>query len=401
MIASFFILLMASSRSDAAWLSGWNYRKSHVINSATGAGTDYQVKITAHYGAGTDSNADVYLGNHSRTDFGDIRFTGSDGTTLLDYWMGNETDSNNAVFWVEVAGNLSTVNQTIYVYYGNSTATTSNGTNTFLFFDDFNDGSLDTNKWTWIRESPGNWDEGVTQSGWLNIKTLNKELWSTTNIAPVLRSKNEVTGDIEVRVRIQINPTVNFRRGGIFFYSDDDNYICTERRYGSGDTVGTIKEISGAPVENWASSSLTDLYLKMTRVGTTYSAWYSSDEISWTSLVGYSTTLTNKYLALVSESCSGDTGSINVFYDNLYARKYVSPEPGHGVWGGEEGAPHSSYKTMVGSATDWAWKIVYSTDTVNKVPSGTPTDWQWRTWEPGSGRKVPQGTAADWTWGPE
>ena len=39
----------------------WSYRKSHVINSAAGAGTDYQVKIVVHYGSGADSGENVYL----------------------------------------------------------------------------------------------------------------------------------------------------------------------------------------------------------------------------------------------------------------------------------------------------------------------------------------------------
>jgi len=105
------------------WLSGFSYRKSHVINSASGAGTNYPVKITCYYGTGTDSGGSVYLNSHSRTDFGDVRFTTSDGTTLLDYWMESYTASNNAVFWVEVADDLSSSNATIYVYYGKSSAT--------------------------------------------------------------------------------------------------------------------------------------------------------------------------------------------------------------------------------------------------------------------------------------
>jgi len=83
-----------------------------------------------------------------------------------------------------------------------------------------------------------------------------------------------------------------------------------------------------------------------------------------------------------------------------FVSKYVSPEPAHGAWGSEV-PQHSSYKTMVGTASGWAWDIIYSTDTASKVRSGTSTDWQWQTWTPNSGRKVPQGTAADWSWGPE
>jgi len=124
------------------WLTGWSYRKSHVINYATGAGTLYQKQITVHYGSGTDGDDDVYLNSHCRTDFGDVRFTDDDGTTLLDYWMESKVDSDNAVFWVEVADDLSSSNATIYVYYGKIDAITySRGQNTFAFLDEFE-------KWT-------------------------------------------------------------------------------------------------------------------------------------------------------------------------------------------------------------------------------------------------------------
>ncbi|MEM3697109.1 MAG: hypothetical protein QXQ94_06380, partial [Candidatus Bathyarchaeia archaeon] len=73
------------------WLSGWSYRKSHVINSASGAGTNYQVRVKAHYGSGTDNGENVYLNSHCRTDFGDVRFTDDDGETVLDYWMESKT----------------------------------------------------------------------------------------------------------------------------------------------------------------------------------------------------------------------------------------------------------------------------------------------------------------------
>lgn len=69
-----------------AWLTGWSYRKSHVINPATGAGALYQKRIVTYFGSGVDSGENVYLNEKCRTDFGDIRFTKSDGATELDYW---------------------------------------------------------------------------------------------------------------------------------------------------------------------------------------------------------------------------------------------------------------------------------------------------------------------------
>jgi len=67
-----------------------------------------------------------------------VRFTAMDGVTLLPCWM--ETPiSDNATFWVKVSDNLSTQSAIIYLYYGNPAAnSTSNGTATFDFFDDFN-----------------------------------------------------------------------------------------------------------------------------------------------------------------------------------------------------------------------------------------------------------------------
>jgi hypothetical protein len=126
------------------WYNGnWQYRKSHVINNATGAGTNYQVRITVHYGSDNDDDEDVYLNGKCQPDFDDIRFTDDNGTTLLDYWLEEKTNSDNAVFWVEVADDLSSTNRTIYIYYGNSgVSSLSSGTNTFDYFDDFEGSSL-------------------------------------------------------------------------------------------------------------------------------------------------------------------------------------------------------------------------------------------------------------------
>jgi len=139
------ILNLSFVNASPGWLTGWSYRKGHVINSATGAGTNYQVRIVVHKSSGTDNGEDVYVGTNVRDDFGDVRFTDDNGITPLDYWMETYTSGVEATFWVEIKDNLSSQDQTIYVYYGKSGATTtSNGTATFEFFDDFDD----LNKWT-------------------------------------------------------------------------------------------------------------------------------------------------------------------------------------------------------------------------------------------------------------
>ncbi len=121
-------------------LSGWNNRKLKTINgTTTGAQTNYQMKLTIYNTSGSDTPGIVYLNGSTRSDFGDLRFTKSDGVTLLDYWIESYTSGVSAVVWVEV-DSIPASTADIYLYYGNpSTTSISNGASTFMFFDHFND----------------------------------------------------------------------------------------------------------------------------------------------------------------------------------------------------------------------------------------------------------------------
>jgi len=123
--------LVPNVKADPDWLSGWQYRKSHVINSASDAGTGYQVRIKAHYGSGTDSGEDVYLNSHCRTDFGDVRlvFWVEVADDLSGYWdkySGNPIFSNTNGYMVSVLK----VDSTYYMYYRDSNDDISRATST-------------------------------------------------------------------------------------------------------------------------------------------------------------------------------------------------------------------------------------------------------------------------------
>lgn len=78
-----------------------------------------------------------------KPNYDDIRFIDSDGTTKLNYWK--ESDGK---FWVRIPS-IPSGSKTIYVYYNNPNAVSeSNGTNTFLIYDDFERTNLD--KWSII-----------------------------------------------------------------------------------------------------------------------------------------------------------------------------------------------------------------------------------------------------------
>ncbi|MFZ3058946.1 MAG: DUF2341 domain-containing protein [Candidatus Methanoperedens sp.] len=135
-----------------SYLPGWGYRKQETVTGTTaGAQTNYQMKLTVYNSSGTDTPGNVYLGGNARSDFGDLRFTKSDGVTLLDYWIESYTSGVSAVVWVEVDSIPASPNNTsIYLYYGNpSASSTSSGANTFDFYDGFEYGdSIVNHGWT-------------------------------------------------------------------------------------------------------------------------------------------------------------------------------------------------------------------------------------------------------------
>ncbi len=127
------ILLLAgltSFGSGYAWLSGWQYRQAIVIsNPSTANLTDYQIKLNVTYETGMNA------------DFSDLRFTDSAGNSIP-YWIQNYSASSWALVWVKVPTISASSNTTIYMYFGNSTATSeSNKTAVLDEWEGFNGAS--------------------------------------------------------------------------------------------------------------------------------------------------------------------------------------------------------------------------------------------------------------------
>jgi hypothetical protein len=133
---------LATESSD--WYdANWARRAPVTINNSGSGLSDYQVKVDVTY------DADM------QPDFDDIRFVDSNGSDLY-HWRQSYTASTSATFWVKVPS-VPAGTKIIYIYYGNATASSaSNGEATFDFFDDFNDATIDTNKW---EVYSGTWSE--------------------------------------------------------------------------------------------------------------------------------------------------------------------------------------------------------------------------------------------------
>jgi len=118
----------------------WNYRKPVIISNSSTDLTDYQVLVILN-------KADLISEGKMRSDCDDIRFTDSDGSTLLSYWIESGSNTSLTKIWAKVPEISATSTKTIYVYYGNPDATSlSKGDAVVEFFDDFNDRVINTNK---------------------------------------------------------------------------------------------------------------------------------------------------------------------------------------------------------------------------------------------------------------
>ncbi len=324
---------------SGSWLVGWDYRISHTINGTIGAGFNYQIEIDVRYGSGTSSGNIVYLGLHSNTDFSDIRFTDDDGITLLDYWLEAYEPGVSAVFWVEVSDSLDTTS-TIFIYYGNPSAMSmSNGDATFIFFDDFEDGTL--NKWTTV-DSMWGISNTISANGrysaWADTFTSidNRELSKEVSI-----SQNVM---IHVWIRTQGDPNwpihpANDRGYSIYTISLMED---SDIKYYDGSLYHTWPQNSKYMVDTWQRFEVGyDFDADVMLAWKDRMALHGTDSIDLLDDTG----TTGDGLSKISSICSRFEGR-DLWLDDYYVRKWVQNEPTHGVWGSVESNAESTQTTQ-------------------------------------------------------
>jgi hypothetical protein len=133
----------------AWWNSSWIYSKPISILETSGINqTNIQVLLNITYNSNMNNT------------FLDLRFVNSTNNGELSYWIENYTTGDNALVWIKLPSLTAYENKTIYMYYGvvGNINTTSNGVNTFEYFDNFNDNSLGSG---WTTSGSGS----LTESG--------------------------------------------------------------------------------------------------------------------------------------------------------------------------------------------------------------------------------------------
>ena len=252
---SFFILLLimlitgicGTAEATTSWLPNYSHRVVIPVNAtAAGAQTDYQMQIVLHSKSGDNIAGDIYLNGNLQdtTNFNDIRFTASDGTTLKDFWIQkveDEAGGRKATVYVELDTPASGSTD-YYLYYGKSGDTSaSNYDNTFT--KDYGESGL-AGLWH-IDTSPGpelltdggleTWVTTTDLTNWIeNATSTERQILqeSTTKQAgsysvKLLATANDGTTDFGIHQDIT---TVNNEKYQINFY----------QKYSSR-TQGTLK----------------------------------------------------------------------------------------------------------------------------------------------------------------
>jgi len=315
----------SESADGETWLTGWAYRQKLTIIGQDGAGIDYPIMVPFNYDA-TGVTGEVNFSSNSETDFDDIRFTDNDGETLLDHWIEEETASDDGTSWVEVFDDLDTT-QSIYIYYGNSSvACTSSGTNTFLFFDDFEDNTLDS--WT------------VTEALW-SVQSTQKKYGTYAAYGNSGATGRSLLYDFEtiITTNVLIHSWVRFQSTSgteysIVSYEEDSTLVYA--MYSPGNEFSTYDGSSVLDYE--ANTQTSNTWIRM-EIGYDFTTERFEPFINRVSKTDHP--LKSGATALVTDiNKVGNVLSASTNYDNwvddFYVRKWQTTEPSITTFGSAE-----------------------------------------------------------------
>ncbi|MEM3589394.1 MAG: DUF2341 domain-containing protein, partial [Candidatus Bathyarchaeia archaeon] len=226
--------------------------------------------------------------------------------------------SDYAIFWVKVNDDLSTSCRRIYIYYGKSDATTtSNGTNTFLLFDDFDDDSINANKWT---VSAGCAESGGT------LQVTGSGSWNTRGFYSVSSFDRSGSYGYGIRFRVKVSATgfdgemgygpgpINYQDGIYLYFEGTNNFF----RVRDGSTLNLSTPYS--------ANTFYTLDVNM-RPSTGYRLLVDGIQAEYDSSFA-----DNNHRVSVNIYENAQTA----YFDYIFVRKYVDPEPSYGPWGEEE-----------------------------------------------------------------
>ena len=356
--------------AGASALDGYDYYQT--IEYAATDKDVYQQDIVIHRSAGTAYNETsggletwhIYVGDHCREDYGDIRFSDDMGQELA-YYLWPDYDAESARFCVRLEG--ADQSGALTVWYGNPAATTaSDGGSAYFIFDDFSVGTTpDPSIWVWDGTPPSIVDGQLkVTTGCVGLTSVEPigapEVWVQFQYTQIVASGSANEGYHTHGVGVGGSP--NAPVAGIHFYPDGQY----DRR--------VFMNNSGA----WWSSSLpgrgTTSYTHITSIG------FATDRLIHGSKGQYEfleefvgatgIEATHKLSIAQTTPYVSRTG----VYDWILTRAYSATPPAALVFSGEQetAAPPTTTFTATPTA-GLAPLTVQFTD----LSGGRPTSWLW------------------------
>ena len=295
------------------WNESWKYRMNITINNQVASDlTNYTLLIKLN-------STNVGSNFNWTEDKNATRFTyynsSSDNETSIPYWIESwNSTSEEAKIWVKVPYIPASGSSLIYLYYGNPSASSeSNGTATFLLFDEGNQ----TSSWTLAGSSGQTTTEGNPEPSYYAVSSRGDYMYRDIGLTP---------GSI-VTFNVKSNGL-----GNLFFLTDSSG---AGQMYRS-DTRGGNDYSGFATTSSWTSwnapssgfTSTANAWYKFTIVikdSTTADLYYSKttdfSPSNFGTLVG-TFTITNNggYIGLVGDALGS---SHTTWWDNLIVRKYA------------------------------------------------------------------------------
>ncbi len=205
----------------------------------------------------------------------------------------------------------------------------------YFWRDDFASSTLHP-LWSWVREDASHWS--LTENpDFLRITTQTGGIVGGSNDQQNILVTDAPSGDFQMTTKVTIDPSENFQHAAILVYQDDDNYIELNRAYAFGNNVNFDKEIGGVILNTQTAETATTLWLRIVREQHTYSAFTSTDGISWTPVGQYTALLTNAKIGLAA--ASGPAGVAEIPADFEYF-ELEATFPSFGIsWHDDFGSP--------------------------------------------------------------
>ena len=322
-----------AGRDDTPWYDvGWKCRAPLKIDNTNNSATltDYQVWL------------DIPYDKDMKSDFSDLRFVQYVGAknVVLPFWLETREAKKQVRAYINVSSVAARTLTTVHMYFGNPAAeNASDGSSTFLFIDEFEDGIIDPTKWSPLHAC----DSAVTVAetgGKLDFAVSSSGQWTGGNIISTFTLPKE---SYVVETKLKFTDYYQSAYGAYAGFTNDtvfvdDNYgnpldLVSARLWDytkNGWYLALSADDIGAVIYGNTQVTIRNIWYRM-------KTYYSPDTYAkgvWNQLdppyANHSLEMTGKggidpnYLIIgIGEYNTNE----HTYFDHILLRKYASPEP--------------------------------------------------------------------------